>query len=112
MSHRTINLNNREYPIVRYWYTKYKGMTIEEIIDKDIDYFRWLVSTFQNITPKQAEYYYLKTGKTLNPVVIQDVEPYEWQEGDPEESLYMEICKTQDLQGTLNKYRGKQLDLF
>lgn len=106
--------NNRrsEWPIVRYWYTRYKGLTIEQIIDKNVDYFRWLVATFQNVTPKQAEYYFQKTGRRLNPKVIQDVEPYEWQPGDPEETLYAEICETQDLQGTLRKYRGEQLNLF
>lgn len=109
---RKVNLSRREWPIVCYWYTKYKGMTIEEIIDKDVDYFRWLVSTFQNVTPRQAQYYTQKTGRVLNPIVIQDVEPYEWQEGDPEEMLYMEICQTQDLHGTLRKYRGEQLNLF
>ena len=109
---RSINTERREWPIVRYWYTKYKGKTIEEIIDKDVEYFRWLVATFQNVTPQQAEYYHKKTGRSLNPLVIQDVEPYEWQEGDPELSLYEEICKTQDLHGTLRKYRGEQLNLF
>lgn len=101
-----------EYPIVRYWYTKYKGLTIEQIIDRDVDYFRWLVANFQNVTPKQANYYFQKTGNRLNPKVIQDVEPYEWLPGDPEETLYMEICTTQDLQGCLRKYRGEQLEMF
>jgi len=101
-----------EWPIVRFWYTRYKGCTIEELIDKHLDFFLWAVSTFQNVTPSQAEYYYKKTGQRLNPAVIQDVEPYEWQKGDPEEDLYMEICRTQDLHGTLHKYRGEQLSLF
>ena len=101
-----------EWPIVRFWYTRYKGLTIEELIDKHLDFFLWAVATFQNVTPKQAEYYFQKTGKRLNPIVIQDVEPYEWQKGDPEEALYMELCETQDLRGTLRKYRGEQLNLF
>ncbi len=101
-----------EYPIVWLWYTKYKGLTIEQLIDKDVDYFRWMVINFQNVTPKQAEYYYQKTGKRLNPKVIQDVQPYDFQEGDPELSLYEELCQTNDLKGTLRKYRGEQLELF
>ena len=94
-----------EWPIVRWWYTTKKGQTMEEVIDKDIDFFLWAVTTFQNVTPAQAEYFTQKTGKVLNKILIQDVEPYEWQKGDPEE-LYMELCDTQDLKGTLEKYRG------
>ena len=101
-----------EWPIVRFWYTKHKGWTIEQVIDRDIEFFQWAVANFQNVTPKQAEYYFQKTGKRLNPKVIQDVEPYEWQPGDPELDLYMELCETQDLKGTLRKYRGEQLNLF
>ena len=36
MRQKTIDAHKlREYPIVRFWYTKYSGMTIEEIIDND-----------------------------------------------------------------------------
>ena len=100
-----------EWPIVKFWYTRHKGLTIEELIDKHPDFFLWAVATFQNVTPAQAEYYHKKTGRRLNQMVIQDVEPYEWQPGDPE-GLYMDLCKTQDLRGTLRKYRGEQLELF
>ncbi len=112
MNKKLSDNRNGEWPIVKFWYTKYKGKTIEELIDKDLEYFQWAVSTFQNVTPEQAEYYFQKTGKRLNPKVIQDVEPYEWQDGDPILDLYMELCETQDLKGTLRKYRGEQLNLF
>ena len=112
MRQKTIDTHKlREYPIVRFWYTKYSGMTIEEIIDKDIDFFLWVVSSFQNVTPQQAKYFEEKTGKILNPRVIVDVEPYEYVKGDPEE-MYMEICHTQDLQSAILKYRGIQTSLF
>lgn len=101
----------REWPIKFWWYTRKKGLTIEETIDKDLDWFCWAVKEFQNVTPKQAEYFKLKTGKTINPKYIQDVEPYEYKPGDPEQ-LYMELCETQDLTGTLRKYRGEQLSMF
>lgn len=101
----------REWPIVRWWYTKKKGLTIEETIDKDLDWFCWAVKTFQNVTLSQAKHFEKKTGKKLNPKYIQDVEPYEYKIGDPE-SLYMELCETQDLAGTLRKYRGEQLSMF
>lgn len=100
-----------EWPIVRFWYTKKKGQTIEEIIDKDLNWFLWAVTTFQNVTPQQADYFYKKTGKKLNPKLIQNVEPYEWKSGDTE-NLYMELCDCQDLTKTLRKYRGEQLELF
>lgn len=100
-----------EWPIVSWWYTKKKGLTIEETIDKDLDWFLWAVCAFQNVTPAQAEYFYKKTGKKLNPKLIQNVEPYEWVKGDTEE-MYMEICNTQDLHGTIRKYRGEQLSMF
>ena len=98
-------------PIVRFWYTKKKVQTIEEIIDKDLDWFLWAVNTFQNVTQTQADYFFKKTGKKLNPKLIQNVEPYEWKTGDSE-SLYMELCDCQDLTKTLRKYRGEQLELF
>lgn len=101
----------REWPIVRWWYTKKKGLTIEETIDKDLEWFCWVVKTFQNVTPSQAEYFYKKTGKKINAKFVQDVEPYEYKPGDPEQ-LYMELCDTQDLTGTLRKYRGEQLTIF
>lgn len=102
---------NYEWPIVRWWYTKKKGMTIEETIDKDVEWFEWAVANFQNVTPQQAQYYLKKTGKKLPPMVIQDVEPYEWMPGDTE-NLYIELCNSQDLRGTLRKYRGEQLSMF
>lgn len=112
MIKRTIESNKqREYPIVRFWYTKHAGKTIEEIIDKDLDFFLWTVSSFQNVTPQQAKYFEKKTGKILNPRVIVDVEPYEYIKGDPEE-MYTELCKTQDLRGVILKYRGIQTSLF
>lgn len=101
----------REWPIKFWWYTRKKGLTIEETIDKDLDWFCWAVKEFQNVTPKQAEYFKQKTGKCINPKYIQDVEPYEYKPGDPEQ-LYMELCETQDLTCTLRKYRGEQLSMF
>lgn len=102
---------NSEWPIVKFWYTKKKGQTIEHIIDTDISFFEWAVNTFQNITPSQAEYYTRKTGYAVNPRVVQDVEPYEWKKGDSDR-LYIELCETQDLQKVLRKYRGEMGSLF
>ena len=103
----------REWPIVKLWYTKHKGRTIEWIIDNDVTYFCWMVKTFQNVTPAQAEYFKKRWHKELADKVIQDVQPYEWQKGDPDD-LYMELCETQNLEETLNKYRNnvKCLELF
>ena len=100
-----------EWPVVRFWYTKKKGQTVEEIIKSDITFFEWMVSNFQNVTPQQARVYNQLTNKKLPTEVIQDVEPYEWHKGDPE-ALYTELCKTQDLHGTIAKYRGQQLTMF
>lgn len=100
-----------EWPIISFWYTKKKGQTIEHIIDTDLSFFHWAVRTFQNVTPKQAQYYKRKTGKDLPKQFVQDVTPYEWKKGDPE-SLYMALCESQDLDGTLLRYRGVQMELF
>lgn len=103
-----------EWPITKWWYTRNKGLTIEQTIDKDLNWFLWAVTAFQNVTPAQADYFYRKTGHHLDPKVIQNVEPYEWKKGDPDE-LYMEICKTQNLNNSncsLRIYRGEQLELF
>ena len=102
---------NNEYPIVRFWYTKHAGRTIEEIIDREPSFIEWAIKCFQNVTPAQAAYFEKKTGKAIPDICIQDVEPYEWVEGDTEQ-MYIDICKSQDLGGTLQKYRGVQLNLF
>ena len=101
-----------EYPIVKYWYTKHAGWTIEELIDKDVTFFEWVVKTFQDVTPAQADYYHKRTGCKVPPECIRDVEPYLWENGDGEMEPYMTICKTNDLKGTLLKYRGFQYSLF
>lgn len=101
-----------EYPIVKFWYTKHAGWTIEELIDKDVTFFEWVVKTFQDVTPKQAEYYYKKTGKKVPEECIRDVEPYLWEKPDGELEPYMTICKTNDLQGALLRFRGHQYNLF
>lgn len=101
-----------EYPIVRFWYTKQSGRTIEEIIDREPSFIEWVVSTFQNLTPQQASYFKKKTGKLIPDECIQDVKPYEYKEGDPME-LYMELCDSgKSLNEILHKYRGVQLNLF
>lgn len=101
-----------EWPIVKLWYTKKKGQTIEGLIESDTAFFEWMVSNFQNVTPKQARFYTQVSGRHLPEDVIQDVEPYEWRVGDPE-SLYGEICTTQNLKESLAKYRGRtQLAMF
>ena len=102
---------NSEYPIVRFWYTKQSGRTIEEIIDREPSFIEWAIKVFQNVTPSQAQYFKKVTGKDIPEEAIQDVQPYEWQEGDTEQ-LYIDLCKTQDLDRTLQKYRGVQLNLF
>lgn len=101
----------REWPIKYYWYTKKKGKTIEEIIDTDPSWLDWAIKEFQNLTPKQAQYYKQKTGKQLKSIYIQDVEPYEYIKGDPE-GLYMDLCENQNLEYTLRKWRGEQLSIF
>lgn len=101
-----------EWPIVRFWYTRKEGQTIEEIINSDVMFFEWAVSHFQNVTPKQAALYKQVTGKVVPKEAIQDVEPYEWQKGDPDR-LYTTLCDTQDLETTIYRFRGsEQLSLF
>ena len=105
--------HRKEYPIEMIWYTKHAGCTIERIIDMDLPYFEWMVKTFQLITPKQAQYYKEKTGYEIPKEYIKNVTPYKWEQGDSE-TLYMELCRTNNLQETLAKYRnkGEQLTLF
>ena len=101
----------REWPIVKFWYTKKNGKTIEEIIDTDPQWLCWAIKEFQNLTPKQAEYFFKRTGKRLKQTYIQNVEPYLYQKGDPE-GLYMDLCENQNLEYTLRKWRGEQLNIF
>mgnify|MGYP003302887496 CR=1 FL=1 len=101
-----------EWPISKWWYTQYAGKTFEQAVLMDYTFIKWAIETFQNVTPKQAEFYEKITGDVVPEQAIQNVEPYEWQKGDPEE-LYMELCENQNLELTLNKYRKKsQLTLF
>lgn len=99
-------MSRHEYPIAFFWYTKYKGKTIEWIIDHDPEYLCWCIKTFQDITPAQAQYFKNRWHKEIRSEFIQDVKPYEWQKGDSD-NLYMELCETRDLEGTLKKYREK-----
>ena len=101
----------KEWPVTHMWYTKKCGMTMEEIIDTDPDFFIWMVETFQNITPNQADHFYRKAGFRVPDECIQDVEPYDHRTTDPVK-LYMELCDTQDYTGTMKKYRVEQLNLF
>ena len=101
----------REWPIKFFWYTRKKGKTIEEVIDTDPDWLEWAIREFQNLTPSQAEYYEKRIGKKLSKKFIQDVEPYEWKPGDPDE-MYLDLCYAQDLEKTIRKWRGRQLELF
>ena len=101
-----------EYPISRFWYTKQAGLTIEEIIDREPSFIEWAISTFQNVTPQQALYFTKQTNKVIPEECIQDVQPYEYLDGDSED-LYMELCNSgKSLEYILQKYRGVQLNLF
>lgn len=104
--------HKHEYPIERFWYTKHSGLTIEELIDKDLPFFEWAVGAFQEITPAQAAHYIKKTGHRVPPQVISDVVPYSHQEGDPDQ-MYMDLCETRDLDAMIFKWRKRnQLELF
>lgn len=78
-------MKNREYPVVKMWYGKGAGRTIEEIIDWKPDYFIWLVESFLDVTPSQAEYFKNKFGMELPLEVIRDVVPYEHRKNSPED---------------------------
>lgn len=108
---RVLNNRRNEWPVTMMWYTKKKGQDIENIIDSDPDFFMWMVETFQNVTPQQANYFKRKYAVVVPEKFIQDVEPYTWEEEDPDR-IYMEICDTQDLHSVLKKYRSAQLSLF
>lgn len=103
--------SRHEYPVTHMWYTKHKGRTIEWIIDHDPDYLVWMVKTFQDLTPSQAQYFFDRHGKRFRDEFVQDVTPYTYEKGDPEE-MYAELCETKDLKRTLLKWRPSQLSLF
>lgn len=113
MSLKLVKNRIHEYPIVRLWYTKHEGRTIEELIEKDVTFFEWIVSNFQDVTPAQAQFYKRLTKKELPSEVIKDVTPYEWKNGDPE-CLYSEICRSGDLDSSILKLRpgSSQLSIF
>lgn len=96
----------REYPVVYLWYGKKAYRPIEEIMKDDVDYFFWLLEKFQNVTVEQAEYFKGLYGADIPNLFIENVKPYEYLKGDPEE-LYLELCKfpRPDLEETLRKYR-------
>lgn len=108
---KNIPTRRYEWPVTHMWYTKKSGMTIEEIIDSDPEFFMWMVETFQNVTPTQARYFYGKVGIRIPSEWIQDVEPYDHKPTDSDR-LYSELCDTQDIIQVMKKYRGVQLNLF
>lgn len=60
-----------EYPITRFWYGKGAQYdSIEELIEKDKDYFLWCVKAFQDVTMEQAEHYFKWWGEYLPDEVI------------------------------------------
>lgn len=94
--------SRHEYPISFIWYTKHAGKTIEWIMDHDPSYFVWMLKTFQDVTPPQADHFYSRYKKRIPKQYIQDVEPYTYQKGDPEE-MYMELCTNRDLKPLMEK---------
>lgn len=102
---------DREYPIVRWWYTSQRGKTIEETMKTNVNFFLWAMRTFQDITPSQARYFKGLYGREIPERYIRDVQPYEYVKGDPE-SLYCELCGSGDLDGVLRKYRVDEGLLF
>jgi len=104
--------HRHEYPIIKFWYTKHAGKTIEQLIDLDLPFFEWVVSTFQDVTPDQASYYFRRTGRGIPAECIQRKPPYDPLPEDPE-GLYEELCEVRDLDAILFKYRqNSQLNLF
>lgn len=98
----------REYPIVRFWYSKAaRFKSIEELMDNDPDYFLWALGAFQNITVDQANHFEEKYGLKIPPKFVEDVPPYEHMKGDPVE-LYQELCDfpRPSLDEVLTKYRS------
>ena len=91
---RDKNGGHGESPVVKMWYGKMAGRTIEEIIDTKPDYFIWMVEQFQDITVDQARYFKEKYGMELPPDVIapSDTIPYEHTKDSPE-GEYIDICK-------------------
>lgn len=95
-----------EYPIQRFWYSKAaRFSSIEELIDKDPEYFIWAVETFQDVTPAQAEHFKEVYGMELPKWVISPEEcvPYIHPKEAPLlDPGYEELCKEYD-----KKYRER-----
>lgn len=90
---RNKDLSGGEWPVLKMWYGKMAGKTIEEIIDTQPRYFIWMVKAFQDVTVTQAKHFQDKYEMELPPEVIQDVTPYEYIYKHSPEGEYERLCK-------------------
>lgn len=90
---RNKDLSGGEWPVLKMWYGKMAGKTVEEIVDNYPRYFIWMVKAFQDVTVTQAKYFQDKYGMDLPPEVIQDVIPYEYIYKHSPEEEYERLCK-------------------
>lgn len=97
---RRTDYTGGEYPIERFWYSKAaRFSSIEELIDKDPQYFIWAVETFQDVTPKQAEHFKEVYGMELPKWCIApaDCPPYTHPRGAPlDDPEYEKLCEEYD----------------
>lgn len=101
----------REYPIKKLWYTRHKGKTIEEVADCDLSYLCWMIKTFQDITPAQAQYIKDKYNLKVKDEYVKDVRPYEYVKGDTLK-MYEDLCLMYDIDKWEHKWRVVQGELF
>lgn len=90
---RNKDLSGGEWPVVKMWYGKMAGKTIEEIIDNYPRYFIWMVKAFQDVTVTQAKHFQDRYEMELPREVIQDVIPYEYIYKHSPEGEYERLCK-------------------
>ena len=90
---RNKDLSGGEWPVLKMWYGKMAGKTIEEIIDTQPTYFIWMVKAFQDVTVTQAKHFQDKYEMELPPEVVRDVPPYEYIYKHSPEGEYERLCK-------------------
>ena len=92
----------REFPIQKFWYGKGAACKdMEELIEKNVNWFIWAVENFQDVTPKQAQHFKEVWKMDLPRQVITSQKlldeinnglPYEHKKKDTED-VYKELCR-------------------
>lgn len=99
---------DRKGPWKTFPFGKYKGRSVLDIIDEDLQYVMFTVKQFLNLSPRQAEYFYNKTGVDIPEEFIVEDSPEkvilvsESYQGFPSKAEYFRYLSNMDIEPNYN----------